>query len=157
HGVVAANGEKRYALIISLFVSWVLAIADCEHLCARVEIVPRYTEDLFLAHCCRDRELDHAAHGNNAPVISIKMREQLVQLVFGGTPVALISFADQTKLFERRTRQLHLLDRNFDAVNGCCVADHKFNCTEIDTQGDGPCSFFRAVATKSDQSLTIKL
>jgi len=107
HSIVTRDREQRYPLIIALFVSRILAVPDREHFCSHVEIAPGHAEDFLLPHGRGDREFYDPAHWNDLALVSVKMREQCSQFLFGRPAVAFVAFADQAKLFQRHTRQLH--------------------------------------------------
>jgi hypothetical protein len=95
-GVVAGRVDQRHLLVVADLFPWVLSVPNHDRAAGHIDILPKDSRDLFLAHGRRDREFYNTANRNNLPRISIKVSDDPDEFVGRRTPVAFATFANKT-------------------------------------------------------------
>ena len=153
-GSVAVNGEKRNALIVSVFSARVLAVADEQHLVLGVEICPFDPADLFLTHRRGYDESYNSTQRNLLPRIGLECRNEAVKLILGGAAVAFVTLPNEPEPRESDAGKDDRLHRQNHSMNSCRVGEDRFDVSEVNCQSDGTGTLSGAFLAKLYQPVT---
>jgi len=99
-------------LIVPGFLPRILSIADREHLRPGNVVVPDDTENLLLAHCRRDRELDDCVHRDGLTGVALEVRDKTLDFIIGGSSISLDAFPYETEPLKCDASQVDRLNRD---------------------------------------------
>ena len=155
-GVVAARIKEGDALIVAIFPSWILAVANEHHPASRIEIRPFDPADLILTHGRRDGEPYDPANGDLLSGIRFERRDEAVKFVLRRPAVSLFAPTDEPKPRKGDPCQHDWLHRQDDPMNRRRVREDCLDVSEVYSQRHGAGAFAGALLAELDQSLSTK-
>jgi hypothetical protein len=143
-------------LVVTGLPPWILTIANEEHSRLRIKVLPLHANDFVLPHGRRNCEANNATDRNLLPLVRFKASNNSIKLVLRWTPIALITFANETEPPKCNSSEIDGLNRSRNAVNSGSVREDCFDVTQVHSDGDRAGTFGCSLFAKLDQPLTIK-
>jgi len=155
--VETANIQHWNPLIIAILMARVLSVTHGDQPVSDIDILPLYFANLVFAHGGCYSETDYPGHWNHLSRLVLEISDQIIELLLGGTAVALSSLANQAKPRKRHTSEPNFFWLDLDTVNSSRVGEEGANKREVYRKRSRTSALLCSLFPVFDQRETLKI
>jgi hypothetical protein len=144
-------------LVVTLFLSRVLSIADQEHAIRSIPIAPFNANNLSLPHCGRNSEANDTINRDLLALVRLKSGDDPTKLVLRRTSVSFIALSNKTEAGESNASEIQWFDGYRNSVNSCGVGQNCLDIPQVHADRYGSSALGRTLFAKLYESFAIKL
>lgn len=154
--IIPSDTQKRNALVVAIFSTWILSITNEQHFLVWVEIRVLDPADFLLPHRRCYSKSDDASHWYLLTGIRVEASQKAIKFALCRTAIAFVSLSNKAEPTEGNTSEVSWLDSDDHTVDGSGMCQDRFHIAETHPQSDGTGTFGCALLPKLDQSLAIE-